>query len=197
MIILYCNDISKRTEVHNYFRDRGLLIEASVPRDFHIKSFAAYAEALLIVGEVAPGFVATLNPRLPLFNVGRYQLADAFHFREYDDPELLRMLSAFSPQEPFFSYNDVLFGKLGKVLFLGYDMKLSATQRSVLCYLVLNSDRQISCEEILEVCLGDSYKQRSSVSKIVSTINSKAYQIGGRRMICSHERGYYRIEKYI
>jgi DNA-binding response OmpR family regulator len=173
------------------------MIEASVPRDFHIKSFAAYAEALLIVGEVAPGFVATLNPDLPLFNVGRYQLADAFHFIDYKDPRLFEMLWAFSPQEPFFSYNDVLFCKLGRVLFLGYELKLTAAQRSVLRYLVLNSDRQVSCEELLEICLGDAHKKRTSVSKLVSAINAKAYDIGGRRMICSPERGFYRIEKYI
>jgi DNA-binding winged helix-turn-helix (wHTH) protein len=90
-----------------------------------------------------------------------------------------------------------LFCKLGRVLFLGYELKLTAAQRSVLRYLVLNSDRQVSCDELLEICLGDAHKKRASVSKLVSAINAKAYDIGGRRMICSPERGFYRIEKYI
>ena len=197
MIVLYCNDIDKRIEVHNYFRDRGLLIEASVPRDFHIRSFAADAEALLIVGEVPPGYIETLNPEIPLFNVGRYQLGNAFHFRDHKDPRLLEMISAFSSSEPFFSYNDVLFGKLGRVLFLGYDMKLTPSERSILHFLIVNSDRSVSIEEILEICIGDAYKKRSSVSKIISLINSKAHDIGGRRMICSPSKGCYQIEKYI
>ena len=31
MIILYCYDIEERIKVHNYFRDRGLSLEASAP----------------------------------------------------------------------------------------------------------------------------------------------------------------------
>ena len=143
MIILYCYDIERRTEIHNYFRDLGLTIEASAPREFRLRGFAADAEALLIIGDTPPGYISCLNHRLPIFNVGRYQLGDAFHFREYTDPRLLEMLTEFSSDDPFFSYNDVLFGKAGKVLFLGYDMKLNSVQRSILHFLVKNKDRRV------------------------------------------------------
>ncbi|MBO5701852.1 MAG: hypothetical protein J6S71_05400 [Clostridia bacterium] len=197
MIILYCYDIEKRIEVHNYFRDLGLTIEASAPREFRLRGFAADAEALLIVGDTPPGYIATLNLQLPIFNVGRYQLGDAFHFREYTDPRLAQMLSAFSSDEPFFSYNDILFGKTGRVLFLGYDMKLNSVQRSILHFLVKNKDRSVPSDELIEVCFGDTHKSHIVLSKEISRINAKAFNIGGRRMICSPARGYYRIKKYI
>ena len=197
MIILYCYDIEERIRVHNYFRDLGLSIEASAPREFRLRGFGADAEALLIVGDVPPGYIATLNLQLPLFNVGRYQLGDAIHFRDYTDPRLFEMLSAFSSQDPFFSYNDVLFGKVGKVLFLGYDMKLNSVQRSILNLLVKNKDRSVHSSEIMDVCFGDAYKSNTSLSKEISRINAKAYNIGGRKMICSPARGYYRIKKFI
>jgi hypothetical protein len=197
MIILYCYDIEKRIEVHNYFRDLGLTIEASAPREFRLRGFAADAEALIIVGETPPGYIATLNSRLPLFNVGKYQLGNAFHFTDYKDPKLFRMLSAFSSTDPFFSYNDVLFGKVGKVLFLGYDMKLSSTQRSILNHLVKNKDRSVPSDELINVCFGDTHKSRTALSKEISCINAKAYNIGQRKMICSPSRGYYRIKKFI
>ena len=82
-----------------------------------MRGFAADAEALLIIGDTPPGYIATLNLQLPIFNVGRYQLGDAFHFRDYTDPRLFEMLSSFSSSDPFFSYNDVLFGRARKVLF--------------------------------------------------------------------------------
>ncbi|MBO5970803.1 MAG: hypothetical protein J6S14_20200, partial [Clostridia bacterium] len=131
------------------------------------------------------------------FNVGRYQLGDAFHFRDYTDPRLFEMLSSFSSSDPFFSYNDVLFGRARKVLFLGYDMKLSSAQRSILHFLVKNKDRSVSCDELMEVCFGDVHKKRTILSKEISRINAKSYNIGGRKMICSPTRGYYRIKKYI
>ncbi len=197
MIILYCYDIEERIKVHNYFRDRGLSLEASAPRDFCMRSFAADAEALLIVGDTPPGYIATLNLQLPVFNVGRYQLGNAFHFRDYKDPRLYEMLSAFSSADPFFSYNDVLFGKVGKVIFLGYDMKLNSVQRSILHLLVKNKDRSVSVDELMDVCYGDTHKSRTLLSKEIARINSKAYNIGGRKMICAEARGYYRIKKYI
>ena len=92
MIILYCYDIDKRIEVHNYFRDLGLKIEASAPMEFRLRGFASDAEALLIVGDTPPGYVFSLNRDLPIFNVGRHQLGDAFHFRDYKDPHLYEML---------------------------------------------------------------------------------------------------------
>lgn len=197
MILLYCYDIDERQAVHNYFRDRGLTVEAVFPAEIGIRSYAADAEALLIVGNTRPGFILSLNPELPLFTVGRYQLGDSFHFRNYNDPKLLEMLSAFSSEDPFFSYNDVLFGKLGKVLLLGYDLGLTPTERSLLTLLVSDADRSVSAEEILEKCIGDIHGKRSAVSAHISHINKKAMNIGGRRLISSPSSGYYRIKKYI
>ncbi len=197
MIILYCYDIDERQRVHNYFRDLGVMTEAVPPAEIRIRSYSADAEAMLIVGTTPPGFIISLNPELPLFTVGRHQLGDSFHFRDYKDPKLFEMLSAFSSDEPFFTYNDVLFGKLGKVLLLGYDLGLTPTERSILSLLVSESGRLVSAEEILEKCIGDVHGKRSAVSSHISHINKKAMNIGGRRIISSPSSGYYKIKKYI
>ncbi len=197
MIILYCYDIDERQRVHNYFRDRGLTVEATPPGEYRIRSFAADVEALLIIGETPPGYVSSLNPHLPIFNVGRYQLGDAFHFREYTDPQLFEMLGSFSSADPFFSYNDILFGKADAVLFLGYDIKLTPTERAMLRLLVTNADRAVHVEELLGACIGDLYVGNNTVSKHISQINRKAMNIGGRKMIFSPAKGYYKIRKYI
>lgn len=197
MIILYCYDIVERQKVHNYFRDRGLAVEASPPGEFRVRSFAADVEALLMIGDVPPGYISTLDPSLPIFTVGRYQLGNSFHFREYTDPRLLQMLSGFSSSDPFFSYNDILFGKVGAVLFLGYDMKLTPTERAILHLLITNADRNVHIDELRGACIGDSYAGNNTVSKHISQINRKAMNIGGRKMIFSPAQGYYRVKKYI
>lgn len=197
MIAFYCYDVGERQTVHNYFRDRGVTLESVPPAEIGIRSYAADAEAMLIVGNTPPGFILLLNPELTLFTVGRYQLGNSFHFRDYRDPDLLEMLSAFSSDEAYFSYNDVLFGKLGKVLLLGYDLGLTPTERSILSLLVSEAERSVPTEEIIEKCIGDVHGKRSSVSTHISHINKKAMNIGGRRLISSPSSGYYKMKKYI
>lgn len=197
MIIFYCYDVAERQTIHNYFRDRGLTLEAVPPAEVGIRSYAADAEAVLIVGNTPPGLILSLNPELPMFTVGRYQLGNSFHFRDYEDPKLYEMLSAYSSDEAFFSYNEVLFGKLGKVLFLGYDLSLTPTERSILSLLVAEAERSVPAEEIIEKCIGDVHGKKSAVSAHISRINKKAMNIGGRRLISSPSSGYYKIKKYI
>ena len=152
---------------------------------------------MLIVGDTPPGFAASLNTDPALFTVGRYQLLDSFHFRDYDDPSLLEMLSVYSSGAPFFSYNDVLFGKSDSVLFLGYDLKLNPKERAILQFLVQNADRDVWVEELAEICIGDYYCKTSAITKYISQINRKAVNIGGRKMIFSPRSGFYRIKQYI
>lgn len=197
MIILYCYDVAERQIVHNYFRDHGITIDAVPLNEFRIRSYAADTEALLIVGDTPPGFVSTLNTEPALFTVGKYQLLYSTHFRDYDDPVLLEMLSVYSSGAQFFSYNDILFGKSDAVLFLGYDLKLNARERAILKFLVQNSDRDVWVEELAEICIGDYHCKSSAITKYISQINRKAVNIGGRKMIFSPSAGFYRIKKYI
>jgi len=197
MILLYCDDIAVRQTVHDYFKRNGILLDAVPLCEFSIRTYAAETEALLIVGDTPPGMLSSLNPQVPVFCVAKYRLGNSFHFREYTDPELLQMLGVYSSSEQYFSYNDVLFGKLGAVLFLGYDLKLSDAERAILGHLVLNSERDVPSEEIYEVCFGDPHGKTGRLANYVSSINRKAINIGGRKMICSPASGFYRIKKYI
>ncbi len=197
MILLYCYDIEERRMLHNYFRDKGVLIEATPPGEYHSRSYAASTEALLICGNTPPGFVSMLNPHVPIISVCKYPLGDSFNFREYTDPNLLELLMSFSGGDPYFEYNEVLFAKKNEILFLGYELKLTSTERAILYFLVSEKDRDVAIEEITEACLGDTHMKEANVSKHISQINRKAKEIGGRTMIFSPKPHYYRIRKYI
>ncbi len=197
MILLYCNDIAKRREVHNYFRDRGVMLEAVPLNEFAVRSFAFDISALMIVGEVPPSFSATLCPEVPLISVSKYQIGDSIHFRDHESSELLDILLSLSDSAECFEYNAILKATPRGVTFLGYDFKITPAERSILALLVSRAGKSVSFAEIGEICLGDIHSKQATVSKHISSINKKAQSIGGRNMILLPENGFYTINKYI
>lgn len=197
MILLYCDDVSKRRCVHNYFRDKGVMIEAAPLNEFAVRSYACNVSALLIVGDVPPGFSAFLCAEVPMISVSRFPLGDSLHFRDYESSELLEILMSFSDSAECFEYNQVLKATPRGITFLGYGLNLTPTERSILAFLVSRAEECASFDEIGEVCLGDIHSKLATVSKHVSSINKKAQSIGGRNMIVSLAGGCYVINKYI
>ena len=197
MILLYCYDIDERRVLHNYFRDRGVILEATPPGEYRLRSYASSTAALLISGNTPPGLVAELNPHIPIISIGKYSLGDSINFRDHTDPNLLELLLGYSGGEPGFDYNDVLFAVKDKILYLGYELKLTSTERAILHYLVQVSGRDVAIDEITEACLGDTHLKDSNAAKHISQINRKAKEIGGRNMIFSPAPHFYRIKKYI
>ncbi len=197
MILLYCSDIEIRIKVHGYFRDRGILTEPVPLAVFGRRSYASDAEAILMIGDIPPGYFGMLNPHIPVISVGRYQIGDSLHFRDYESSELEMILRGYSSGKDFFEYNDVLFAKSNEIIFLGYRLKLSPTQRVILQVLIENKDSELSADELIARCTGDIHFKTSDFSKYISDINRKAFNIGGREMICVTASGYYKINKYI
>lgn len=197
MILLYCYDIDERQRVHNYFRARGLLTEAVAPSELEARSFSSDADAILIVGKAPQGLISRIDPELPIFTVGDDQLEASFHFFDLHAPGLLEMLTAFSSAEAYFSCNDVLFGKQDGVFLLGYDLRLTPTERALLTLLACEYQSSVSTDELVSACLGDCYADRGSISAHISQINKKAINIGGRSLIEASANGFYRIKKYI
>lgn len=197
MILLYCYDIEERRRLHGYFLDHGVMLEATPPGEYRLRSYAASTDALLIAGDTPPGFIAELNPYVQIISIARYPLGDSINFRDYRDPDLLELLSSYSSGSPGFEYNDVLFARNNEVLFLGYELKLTTTERAILRFLVQESGRDVAVDEITESCLGDTHLKESNVATHISQINRKAREIGGRNMISSPSPHFYRIKKYI
>lgn len=197
MILLYCDDVFNRKNIHNYFRDKGVVIEATPLNEFAVRSYACNVSALLIVGNVPPGFSASLCSDVPLISVSKYPIGDSLHFRDYDSPTLLDVLLSFSDSAECFDYNGVLKATPRGVTFLGYTFNVTPTERSILAFLVLREGDSVSCDEIGEVCLGDIHSKYTTISKHISSINQKAKSIGGRNMILSPENRFYSINKYV
>lgn len=197
MILLYCNDVERRRIVHNYFRDRGVMLEAVPLNEFALRSYANDVSAILLVGEVPPGFSASLCAEVPLISISKFRIGDSVHFRDHESAELLDLLLSFFDSAECFEYNGVLKATPRGVTFLGYDLKLTPAERSVLALLVLRAGEGVYYEEIGEACLGDIHSKFATISKHVSSINKKAQSIGGRVMILSQKDRFYTINKYI
>lgn len=197
MILLYCDDVARRKAVHNYFRDKGVEIEAVPLNEFAVRSYACNISALLIVGNIPPGFSALLNANVPLISVSKYPVADSIHFRDYESHELLDILMSLSGNAECFEYNGVLKATPRCITFLGYEFNLTPAERSILSLLVSRADADVSCDEIGNACLGDIHSKKSTVARHISSINQKAENIGGRAMIIAKSSGCYSINKFI
>lgn len=196
MILLYSFDIDERSRLHNYFKDKGIRLEAVPPSEFRIRSYSLSTDAILIAGKTPYGFICDINPEIPLITIGKYSLGDSVNFKDYKDPRLLELLSSFPDADESFNYNGVLYSSGDEVIFLGYDLKLTPTEREILGVLVSQKERGVPTEEIAQAC-GNSHMKESTVSKHISSINAKAKTVGGRTMIYSPSDHFYRIKEYI
>ncbi len=197
MILFYCSDIEERRKIHGYFRDKGIFIEAVPLSEFEAATYRMDATAVLLAGNVPPGFMTSFDPSIPVITVGRYQIGHSVWFRDYSDIALFDMLKELSGVDDCYEYNDILFAKGDKIIYLGYPLRLTPSERALLAFLVKNREYDVSARQLTDACLGDIHLHVSNVSKHISAINRKAELIGGRKMIISPLRGHYRINKYI
>lgn len=197
MILLYCFDLDERVRIHGYFRDRGIRLEATAPSDFRTRSYLFGTEAILVAGRIPSGFLCELNPEIPVITIGKYPIGDSIAFRDYRDPRLLEILSSFSESDASFDHNGILYSNGKTVIYLGYVLDLTDTERAILSLLVSESERDVSVNELAEICIGETHARNATVTKHVSSINAKAKRIGGRTVIYSPTDHYYRLKKYI
>ena len=197
MILLYCFDIEERFRLHGYFRDKGIRMVAVPPSEFRIRSFELSTDAILIAGKTPYGFISEINPEAMIINIGKYSLGASINFNDHTDPHLLELLSSFPQTDESFDYNGILYSSGKDVIYLGYVLKLTPTERAILALLVSQKDRDVSSDEIAGACMGDVHLRGSTISKHISAINAKAKRIGGRTIIYSPENHYYKLHKYI
>lgn len=196
MILLYCFDIDERFRLSGYFREKGIRLEVVSPSEFRIRSYALGTDAILIAGKTPYGFLSEINPSVPLITIGEYSLGDSVNFRDHKAPRLLELLFEYPDTDENFDYNGILYSNGKEVVYLGYELKLTLTERTILGFLVSEKERNVPTKEIAEAC-GDLHLKEATISKHVSAINAKAKRIGGRTIICSPCDHCYRIKKYI
>lgn len=197
MILLYCFDIEERFRLHGYFKDKGIRTVAVPPSEFRIRSYELSTDAILIAGKTPYGFISEINPEATIINIGKYPLGASINFNDHTDPLLLELLSSYPQTDESFDYNGILYSAGKEVIYLGYELKLTTTERAILALLVSQKDRDVSVKEIAGACMGDVHSRDSTVSKHISSINAKAKRIGGRTIIYSTEDHYYKLHKYI
>ncbi|MGM9642729.1 MAG: helix-turn-helix domain-containing protein [Eubacteriales bacterium] len=196
MIFFYCADIELRRRIHYYFREENVFVESIGLSELEIAAWGADADAILTVGEVPVGLLSCIDPRLPVVAVGRHPIGDSIYFRDYKDPELLDLLKGFLSRENL-AYNDVLFQSGEDVIYLGYALCLTLTERSILDFLLKYPETGFSPDELTHACIGDIHLAKTNIARHVCRINKKARVIGGRDLIECTDHGFYRMAKYI
>ena len=83
-----------------------------------------------------------------------------------------------------------------QVIYLGYIMPLSPVEYKVFMCIYESGDEFISSEHIMDKCFGTKGNQKGVVATHISNINSKAWEIGGRRLIISKYGIGYKITEH-
>ena len=78
-------------------------------------------------------------------------------------------------------------------VYIGYELKLTPTEHKVLA--AIYKSKRIGVEEIISEC-GLHARGRGNVSVHVHSINKKAYDIGGRKLVV-FEGGMYGLNEYM
>jgi hypothetical protein len=198
MIRIYCEDIAKRVEIQNFYRDHGLAADAPPCGEFLCAAREGDTTMVLIVGTYPPWLDACLRVGLPAFFVGNAQSS----FDSYDDGELLALLLATEGDIRRFNYGQCLSSSPDGVYYLGYPLRLTPSELAILSYLVKQSPNAVKDEELLSVCVGDAHRKSSVLRQHVSSINKKAKTIySGRDLIASDRKRdgvkHYFMVKYI
>lgn len=198
MIRLYCEDVAKRVEVQNFYRDLGFTVDAPPCGEFLEAARRKDTTAALIAGTYPPWLTACLRVGVPVFLIGNAQN----DFEAYDDGRLVELLRDIEGDIRRFTYGECLSSSVDGVYYLGYPLALTPSELAILSYLVKQSPNAVEQDELLSVCVGDSHRKSSVLRQHVSSINKKARTIyGGRDIITSdRKRGgvkHYFMVKYI
>ncbi len=197
MTLFYCSDILARKKIHNYFRSRGVELEAIALPELELAASGEDVNALLVCGEIPMWLLASLNSGICVIYIGKFALSGALCFRDYTDSDLYALLLDLSGKSACFCYNGVLHFKEGKSLYLGYPLELTPTEYAVLYRLAENAESGAASKALTDICLGDFHLSADNISNYVSGINAKARIIGGRNLIEFSEGSRYKISKYI
>ncbi len=198
MICLYCEDPALRAEYHHFYRGCGLIVESVPSGEFIKRSHSAQTDALLIIGQYPIGMTSFLSHRVPLFFVGRQKSRENNSFDTFDSPQLLSLLKQHSSDEEAINHRSLLYiSTSGKAYYLGYKLKLTKTEASILYYLTSNFGKDVEIDKLLSVCIGDAHRKPSNIARHISNINRKAREIGERNIIVSIKPKTYRLCEYI
>ncbi len=198
MIRLYCEDIAKRVEVQNFYRDLGFSVDAPPCGEFLEAARRNDTSVVLIVGAHPPWLEACLRVGIPTFLIGSSQNA----FSTYEDAGLIDLLRENEGDIRRFSYGECLSSSADGVYYLGYPLKLTPSEFAILAYLVDQSPNGVEQDQLLSICVGDAHRKSSVLRQHVSSINKKARTIyGGRELIvsdrkCNGVKRYFMV-KYI
>lgn len=91
--------------------------------------------------------------------------------------------------------NNILYNdkKKARIIYLGYDVKLSKKEYKIYCCIEENSDNYISAEKIIDICYPDKKPQKGNIVTHICHINEKAERISQRPLIVSKYGVGYKI----
>lgn len=183
MTVLYSSD----AEARNFCRKRWLAegIECIAPPPAAVLPLLPLPETSVLVFIGRPDYALAEYARRQtvFFCVGDDPGGIAHCFPSADSPELIHALLAADGDCRRFSYGNLLYADAEETLLLGYPLELTPDERAILSYLVRHREREINVRELRLYCLGSDTLSRSNVIQHISSINKKAAEICGRKMI--------------
>ena len=188
MILIITESLDTRMNFRRYLRKNGILCQAPPPADFEASVASGRYSAVLFFAPFFPALCAMTSSRTVRVAVGEGVSAYSAQMSCFDDlyaPELLNFLFDIEGvMLPLHAGPIVRRG--GRLFYTGFELKLSPSERSAVEYLLLRGEA--SGEELARVCVDDPYpadaeRQKRYAAAVVSRINSKAVDVGGRKII--------------
>ncbi len=182
MLYLYCDDILRRAELSRALKKHGVIHSVLAAGELER---ARDGVVLWVCDEPCVHDVPTVGAE----RFGK--LGEAWL-----DSDTVALLRSFSEDTSEFA-SDLISFEDGTVFYIGYELKLTPTERTLLRFLALRGARGADNAELLAVCIGDVHRKLSNVSQHISAINAKGMKIGGRRLVLRDGSGHYRMAEFI
>lgn len=200
MTLIIADNIDDRLDFRGYLRKNGILAAAPPPSDFETAVMSGKSEVIIFICPFRPALAAVAPPDKVCIAVGTGASSNNSYmlgFEDPFDPGLLEFLKDIEEKAVRQQVGE-LARRGGKLYCAGYELRLTPAERAIVDYLMLRGASD--CCDLAEVCLdtvfpGSGSRERRNIAALVSRINSKATDVGGRRLI-AFEGGKYVLCTY-
>lgn len=195
MILLICDDIGTRMEYSRYLRRKRVLTFAPQPIDFESAIKSGKYKVILFFCPFSPVLGTIYCKDVPRIAIGACAERYSAHMNCCEDPYSPVLLSFLKDIEAYGRRRhagDMAF-RGDKVINAGYRLGLTPEEYSVVMYILCRGPS--TPEDIGDACIGKLFienpeRKKHDIVTVISQINRKALDVGGRRVIRLRKGAY-------